>query len=288
MKVAILSFYSGRWSRGVETWAFNLKFHLQDKIEVDIISGWKSYIPCYWLTADIIVPANGRMQAPIARIFCWITGKPMVIFGNSGPGADDKWNLICSPNVFVASASYQAKWAERFKFPWTKVCIIHHAVDTQKFSPPAKRFKNNVVLCVAADSPAKRIGLVRDAVQLLPGVKFVHIGGDPKEAKYNDLPDAYRRANVFCLVMVPWQAFGLVFLEAMATNLPVVTTDDPIRREIVGKAGILVKNPENPKQLSQAIKKTLETDWGELPLKQVEKFSWDAVVPKYIEMFESL
>lgn len=288
MKVAILSYYSGSWSRGAETWAYNLQKRLEDKIQIEIISGWKSFIPFYWFSSNIIVPVNGRFQALLTRVVCWLTGKPMVIFGNSGPGADDKWNLLCCPDVFVVSVQYQAEWAQKFKLPWTKIQLIHHAVDTQKFSPSAKKARSNIVLAVAADTPAKRIGLVAAAVKLLPKVKFLHIGGDPRQSKYNELPDIYRQASVFCLVPVPWQAFGLVYLEAMACNLPVVTTDDPIRREIVGPAGVFVKNPEDPKELSLAIKKALETDWKDIPRQQALKFSWDKIAIQYQDLFNSL
>ena len=288
MKVAILSFYSGHWSRGVETWAANLKQRLHKAIQVDIIPGWKSYVPFFWLTSDILVPANGRLQSLLCRIVCWFTGKPLVIFGNSGPGADDKWNLLCSPDVFVVSSSFQAEWAKKFKLPQTLIRLIPHAVDTRKFTPPAPPPKENIVLCVAADTPAKRIGLVRAAVKLLPGVRFVHVGGDPRQAKYHDLPAAYRAARVFCLVPVPWEAFGLVFLEALASNLPVVTIDDPVRREIVGDAGIFVKNPQNASQLAQAIDLALKTDWQNKPTSQAAKFSWDKITRQYYQLFTSL
>lgn len=288
MKIAILSFYSGRLIRGAETWADNFKKNLQGKMQVDIVSGLKSYIPFYWLSADVIIPVNGRVQALIARLVSWILGKPIIIFGNSGPGADDKWNLLCCPNVFVVLSESQLEWANKYKLPWTKVKLIHHAVDTDKFFPDLKVKKEETVLCVAADVPAKRVSLVEVAVKLLPGINFLHVGKNSVHIKYADLPQIYRKVKVFCMVPVPWESFGLVFLEAMASGLPIVTTNDPIRREIVGPAGVFVNNPENAQELAKAIKNAMKINWGSIPRQQAENFSWTKIAAEYEKMILSL
>ncbi len=288
MKIAILSFYSGRLIRGAETWAENFQKNLQDKISVEIISGWKSYLPFFWKNADVVVSVNGRVQVLIARLATWITRKPLVIWGNSGPGADDKWNLLCCPNIFVVLSESQREWANKYKLPWTKIKLMHHAVDTKEFFPDINTPKENDVLCIAADVPAKRVNLVEDAMKLLPKLKFLHVGKNSVHTKYSELPNIYRKSKVFCMVPVPWESFGLVFLEAMASGLPIVTMDDPIRREIVGPAGIYVKNPENAQELADAITRALKTDWKNIPREQAEKFSWNKTALEYEKMFTGL
>jgi len=289
MKVAILSFHSGAINRGAETWAHNLKIHLSPEIDVEIVVGWFTYNFLHWFNFDIIIPTNGRLQVLLARLVTWGIQKPLVVFGHSGPGADDKWNLWCSPDVFVAFSNYQAEWAKKFKLPRTKIIVIPHAVDTKLFKPVDKRFKNNVVLCVAANHPNKRVDLVRNAVKLLPQAELVVVGsGQEVQVSFEKMPEVYQQAKVFCFV--PWkrEAFGLVFLEAMACNLPIITIDDPVRREIVGDAGIFVDHPEDPAELASAIKKALNRDGGDLPWKQAEKFSWSTITSSYISLFKSL
>lgn len=297
MKIAILSFYSGVNLRGVEVWAKLLKEKIDKDFDVEIISGssdesiLSNLFSTYrrWISADVIVPTNGRDQSFFVRLASWLKGKPVVIFGHSGLGADDKWNLLCSPNVFVAFSSHQKRWAEKFKLPWTKVVLIPHAVDTKRFSPGQNKRRDKTVLCVAANTASKRVDLVRRAVDLIPGSKFMAVGrGNSIEAKYSEMPEIYRNADVFCFTPNPWEAFGLVFLEAMAANLPVVTTNDPIRREIVGDAGIFVDNPENSEALAEATGKALETNWGDRPRKQAEKFDWDKIAKQYEELFKQL
>lgn len=297
MKIAILSFYSGRNYRGVESWAESVKLHLRQGCEVTVISGregepifWNAIkTAAEWLKSDIVVPTNGRLQAAICRLLTWITGKPLVVFGHAGLGADDKFNLLCSPDVFVAFSSHQSDWAERFKLPWTKVVTIPHAVDTKLFAPDTAKKPGRVVLSVATNTPPKRIFLVEKATRTLSGARFMAVGkGNPIEVEPEKMPEIYRRADVFCLVPQPWDAFGLVFLEALASNLPVVTTGDPIRREIVGDAGILVENPGDIHQLASAINKAFTIKWGDKPRRQAEKFSWDKIAKQYEELFTSL
>jgi glycosyltransferase involved in cell wall biosynthesis len=309
MKIAILSFYSGLLDRGVETWVRSIKENLQKNNDINIFGGesfgnkidWRNKSRFYWNVLllkhvlqtislwsnyDIVVPTNGTVQTFVCRIVTWFKNKPMIVFGHSGPGADDKWNLLCSPNIFVAFSDYQKSWAEKYKFPWTKVVKIPHAVDLDKFTPAKIKPKNKVVLCIAANTPDKRINLVEKAMELVPDANFLAIGkGNKKQVAFDEMPEVYKKAQVFCFVPQPWEAFGLVFLEAMASNLPVVTINDPVRREIVGDAGIFVDNPENAQELADAIQKALDTNWGNKPRIQAEKFSWDNIIEKYEKLF---
>ncbi len=312
MKIAILSFYTGLIDRGAETWAMVLKEKIGSGFSVEIFGGekfgikinWKAKSYNYWrflllkhavstfprwIKSDVVVPINGTVQTIFCRIVTWLIGKPMIVFGHSGPGADDRFNLLCSPNVFVAFSTFQKEWAEKHKLPWTRVVVIPHAVDTEMFKPSKNKTKEDLVLCVAANTPDKRVDLVRKAVERIPNARFMAVGkGNEYEYSYNEMPKVYRQARVFCFVPKPHEAFGLVYLEAMASNLPIVATSDLVRREIVGEAGLLVKNPEETALLAQTIKKALSRNWGDLPRKQAEKFSWQKIVKMYENLFESV
>ena len=104
---------------------------------------------------------------------------------------------------------------------------------------------------------------------------------------HEEMPDLYKKAKVLAFPSVAWESFGIVLIEAMASGLPVVATDDPIRREIIGGAGIFV-NPENTKKYSEAIDTALKKDWQKTPRTQAEKFSWDMIAIEYNGLIESL
>jgi glycosyltransferase involved in cell wall biosynthesis len=287
-KIAILSSHYGVDFRGAEFWIKNLKEQLKKTFDINVFLNFAgSYRD--WISADVIIPVDGCWQVFFCRLLTWINRKPMVVFGHSGLGADDKWNLLCSPNIFVAFSSFQKDWAEKYKLPWTKIVKIPHAIDLTKFMPAPEKPNRKIVLCVAANTPDKRVNLVKSAVKLIPGAEFIAVGkGNPIQTSFNEMPGIYKKADVFCFVPQPWEAFGLVFLEALASNLPVVTANDPVRREIVGDAGILVDNPENSIELSRAIILAFKKDWGGKPRDQAKKFSWEKVTEKYEKLFEEV
>jgi glycosyltransferase involved in cell wall biosynthesis len=104
---------------------------------------------------------------------------------------------------------------------------------------------------------------------------------------FEKMPEIYRMADVFTLPSASSESFGNVLVEAMASGLPVVATDDPVRREIVGEAGIFI-DPTNTDEYAKALQKALDTNWGDAPRRQAEKFSWDSIAQKYEELMVSL
>jgi glycosyltransferase involved in cell wall biosynthesis len=258
---------------------------------------------------DVVIPTDGGWEPAFVRILSWLSLTKMVIVGHSGMGWDDRNNLWCFPDTFVALSSQAKEWAKRAN-PFVKVEYIPDGVDINQFKPLAKKrefnLKKPVVLCVGALVSSKRIGLTIKAVARLKGVSLL-VAGDGRDRKkllamgekllgkgfklkqfdFEEMPEVYRAADVFSIASMPYYSFEMVLLEAMATNLPVVVNDDPVRREIVGEAGILVE-PEDTDAYAEALEKALKSDWGNKPRKQAEKFSWDKVIKKYEKLFTSL
>ena len=54
---------------------------------------------------------------------------------------------------------------------------------------------------------------------------------------------------------------------------------------VVDSAGILV-NPENISEYSEALNKALHSEWGNKPRLQAERFSWDNIGEKYLELID--
>ena len=75
----------------------------------------------------------------------------------------------------------------------------------------------------------------------------------------NHVQSYYSNAQVYVLSS-RWEGFGLVLVEAMAHGLPVVSSDLPTSKEIMGDFGLYFKN-ENIEQLAQRLEDATHLDW---------------------------
>jgi glycosyltransferase involved in cell wall biosynthesis len=233
----------------------------------------------------------------------------MIVSGQSGMGWDDRINLYSFPDAFVALSSKALSWAKKVN-PFVKSVYIPNGVDLEKFTISNLQFTNRpkTILCVGAATEQKRLDLAINAAATLDNVNLLVAsgGGDLKDKIYdlgiknlgkerfkmisvpfNKMPEIYRVADVFTLPSSSSESFGNVLVEAMASNLPIVATDDPIRREIVGDAGIFV-DTTNINEYAKALETALKTNWEDKPRRQAEKFSWDEIAKKYEELFKNL
>ena len=308
LKLAFLNKYQGKVNRGAETFVKEVSQRLSQNYQVDIISEI-NYLDLLKKKYDLIIPTNGRFQVVFTRIITWLTGGKMIVSGQSGMGWDDKVNLYSLPDYFIPISSEALRWAKKIN-PFVKSKYIPNGVDLDKFKTDNLKLKTDlkrpIILCVGALTKTKRIDLVIKAVSKMKEVSLLIVGKGEEEKSlqelgnrllkgrfrivsfpYEKMPEVYRVADVFTLVSEPFHSFENVLVEAMATNLPVVANDDPIRREIVGDGGLLV-NPNNIEEYANALRSALETNWGNKPREQTKKFDWDIISQKYIKLIEAL
>lgn len=348
MKVAIVNYYQNLNHRGGETFTQSLYQGLSGKNQVIIYSAKKINLPLppkwsvltvrhplRYLFLDIpkllelvftlrvlpqiirqrpnvVIPLNSGWQALILSIYCRWFGAKLVIAGQSGPGWDDRWNLLVKPHLFIALTQHNLDWAKNAAVWDIPIVQIPNGVDLKLFSPKGSSqklpLKGKIILCIAAASLRKKIDLTIKAVAQLDQVSLLVLGDGEASHQIDRLgmsllgKERYLRLNVthdqvssyirssdlFTMVSEKFESFGIVYLEAMACGLPVVTRDDYSRREIVGSGGIYVKNPENIHDYSQALTKALKKDWKNIPRLQAEKFSWDEITTQYEQELNKL
>ena len=260
---------------------------------------------------DIVIPTNGGWQPAFVRLVTWLYGGKMVISGQSGIGWDDRNNLWSFPDIFVGLTKKAKNWAGRANPFLRNIYHIPNGVDLTKFTPEGRKYKtalvSPIVLAVGAFTRQKRLDLVIKAVSRLGSASLLIAGGggDRKEeftklgkellgnrfrlisVGHDEMPAVYRTADVFTLASQASEAFGIAYVEAMATNIPVVALKDEQRREIIGRAGILV-DPSNIAAYSIALENALRLKWGRRPLNQARKFDWDKIALKYEQLFLDL
>lgn len=258
---------------------------------------------------NVVVTVNGGWQAIILRIVTWLYGGRLVVSGQAGMGWDDRINLWVFPDTFVALSSFAEKWAKGVN-PFVKVEYIPNGVDIKKFTKQGGTLKTNlkkpIILSVGALTKSKRLDLAIKAVSKFKNGSLLVVGdGELKDelknlgkellgdrfqlikVPFSDMPKVYRAAEVSTLPSTPFHSFEIVIAEAMATNLPVVANEDPIRREIIGEAGYLV-DPIDIEAYAQALEKSINTAWDDKPQNQAKKFDWDKITLSYEKLFKAL
>lgn len=200
-----------------------------------------------------------------------------------------------------------------------KVDIIPDQVDTGFFNLPEGRHRDgefiffslgnlvyakgmDVLLRAFASLPSQlrnmcrlRIGgkgpecknLQKMAGDLGIGERIVFTGHLDREQVRNE----YHRASAFVLPS-RFEAFGVVFAEALSTGLPVIASRSGGPGSIVDRSNGYLVPPEDPEALKKAmadmIMKHRGFDNGLIRKKAVEEYSMKAVASRYIELFEKL
>ena len=107
----------------------------------------------------------------------------------------------------------------------------------------------------------------------------------------SDLPKIFSRASVFVSPAISGESFGIVLLEAMATETPVIASSIPGYRCVVEdeKNGLLV-TPANSKEIADKVINLLEDKnlcdtLVEGGLRTVAKYSWDVVAKDIMDFY---
>jgi len=106
------------------------------------------------------------------------------------------------------------------------------------------------------------------------------------EVSHGEIAQYYRACDVFTLPSL-YEPFGLVYLEAMACNKPVVAPNDLSRMDIIGKAGILC-DVTDTYEYADSLELAINSDFDDVPHKQAKNYTWENSAMQYYKVIESL
>jgi phosphatidylinositol alpha-1,6-mannosyltransferase len=191
-------------------------------------------------------------------------------------------------DLVVVTSRYSADVAQReYGVPLERLAVMPEPIDLEvwddQFWRAPRRARNGpVVLSVARMYPRKRLSDLLHAAAILrarvPGIQVRIVGRGPEweavsrlhaalglgdsvallgDLTRERLAEEYVNASVFCLPSVQ-EGFGIVFLEAMAAELPVVACRIAAIPEVVldGTTGLLV-GPRDPGALAEALERLI-------------------------------
>lgn len=159
---------------------------------------------------------------------------------------------------------------------------------------PSKRVAEGVMavakvpktfLVVAGDGP-ERDRISQLAQELLPS-RHVLLGSIPR----SETPSLYRQMDVF-LHMSQDEPFGIVYLEAGSSGLPIVAHDQPVTKWILGDCGIFC-DTNNLDEVAFGISKAIDANETEHLGRQTrvrieQEWTWEIQSEKYLKFFHNV
>ena len=205
----------------------------------------------------------------------------------------------------------------RFFYP-SYYTIVPNGIDTDRFNPkvaPIKAYKDRDIILFVGRLD-KRKGLKRlinvfpELKKKFPKIKLVVVGEGVRESYLDslpwrlrkdvvftgyvsreDLPSYYRSAKIFISPSYGSETFGIVLLEAMASEVPVIASDIPGYRNVIENNvnGLLFKTEKEmiSSIVSLLTNKTLRDRLVKNALKTAEAYSWDSIAAR-VEAFYTL
>ena len=103
----------------------------------------------------------------------------------------------------------------------------------------------------------------------------------------NNIQEYYANAQIYVLSS-RWEGMPLVLVEAMAHGLPIVTSDLPVSKEIMGDFGMYFENG-NIEELAQKLEEATHIDWqakSKEALTIAQRFDIENIIKQWKELIE--
>ncbi len=278
------------------------KLHISPS-EIEMLSFSAACLPALLSEkVDLLFPANGVWGSILCRLIRTLKRTPFIYATLGGIEPVSLWQ---KPNMCIALFPSIERWLRKH-FPYLRVCYISTGVDLKKFHPHGDKafidLPRPVFLTVSALVPEKEVDLTVRAVGRLKIGSLLVIGDGPLKSALVHLADTelgrgrymfvssghsklhkyYRAADVFAF-SAPWETgWSIVFLEALASGLPVVANKGENLEYLLGKDWPLFCNVSNINQYSRTLERAAKIKVVSRPL--VQNYSWEKIAEQYKEI----
>ena len=104
----------------------------------------------------------------------------------------------------------------------------------------------------------------------------------------NQVQKYYSNAQIYVLSS-RWEGMPLVLMEAMSHELPIISSDLPVSKEIMGDFGLYFENG-NVKQLAEQMKQATQMDWKKKSAEAIEiakRFNIETIIGQWKEILNN-
>jgi glycosyltransferase involved in cell wall biosynthesis len=243
--------------------------------------------------SDRIITVSYAMQQDLIR-HGWSPSKVSVVWNGVDP---KRYNMAkCEPNDVAAIR-------EKYGVPkdWSMLLFVGRlswvkGVRNLLLAMPSvlKEYPNTILVILGKGEEQRDIVETADRLNIKSNIMY----------RFDFVPETERimhyAASDVCIFPSSYEPFGIVCLEAMAMEKPVVVGARGVvgfREQVISsgpdKNGVLV-NGEDPLDIAWGIKETLKNpekarNWGENGRKRViDYFTWRKVAEETIKIYESL
>ena len=227
--------------------------------------------------------------------------------------------------IVTDSDTIRREAVEKLQVPEDRVLSVHIGVDHELFRPIPKdslaefrkraNLPESYVLCVGSLEPRKNLTGLLDAWTSLPRritdkhklilisnagweneniMEKIRKGKDSVCLRANvpncDLPYYYNLAE-FVVYISLYEGFGLPPVEAMACGTPVLASDIPTHKEVLGDAAMYVE-PKNTKAIAECLETMLTAPperkkAAEKCIERASLYSWENAARRYQSIMEN-
>lgn len=197
-----------------------------------------------------------------------------------------------------------------------KIRIIYPGIDFKKFKPKKTKNKKFTIVYPSRISREKGQHIAIEAIKKIPletlkDMELILVGFVSDKEYLNELKRLafswpikfelnvdnivkyYQKADLIIFPTLMYEGFGFTAAEALACEKPLIASDFPSIREIVGKNGLLIKSG-NMDDLSSSIEilyenKVLRDMFAKKGRKDVlKRFNWEKSFREYCKVYEEL
>ena len=200
----------------------------------------------------------------------------------------------CADFIVFGAVNRKIQKHLKEKYPDKKIIILSHGTDTELFKPSVNTNKEFVIGWAGRNNrPLKRFELAKKiALEVEVPLKVVTPPREGNNLLHSQMPDFYN--NISCLLVTSIvEAHPLVIYEAMASEIPVVTTDVGDVNEVITskKSGFVLPVDASISEFVNAIRKLMSKKYGSSSIAYeigrnardiiLKHWTWDKIVSQY-------